>query len=199
MQYLQYEHPVKAVLSDSHTSIIAKFSKAATEAYERTHKRKITKITAGGVMAIRRCDVVATTFGPEAERLSLLITEFSYRGCNGSSTFGRPTPAKQRPRIESCIQDLLCINKFGPSERKGDNSMAKAGLEAFSSQVSDQGTVSYSSSPPIPVNHEAANSDGRLASQVEKTQGVNVDGPRTPAAADVTRKSRKDKVSKAFE
>ena len=203
MQYLEYEHPVKAILSDSYTSIIAKISKVATEAYEREHGRRITKLTAGGVMTIRRCEIVATTYGLEDEQLSLLITELSYRGSNGSPIFGRPIPITQRPGIAYCIRDLIVLKKAESSQYNEQSPRTRAERKRISSQVDDMATTfqtqAYSKSSQMSCPHETADSDREAASQAEKIQGVNIDGPKIPAAANLTRKSRIRNVSNGIE
>ena len=181
---------MKAVISDSYTSVVAKFSKAATDLYERkNHGRRITTITTGGIITICRCDIVATTYGPDSERLSLLITEFKYRGCGGSSTFGRPSPIEQRPEVEYCINDLieaknselnyknqqLSRRSFNAEEEIDDNNAV------FQTQASHMIDQSYCDVHiPRDVSDESH--------EAEKSRGVNSDGPRAPAAAKIAKK-----------
>ena len=185
---------MKAVMSDSHTSIVAKFSKAATDIYERNnHGRRLTKITAGGIITICRCEIVATTYGPDSERLSLLITEFVYRGCGGSSTFGHPSSIEQNPEVEDCVKDMIKAKNSETNYKNQQQSKKSHNAEEASSEVDDKNAVFQTQASHIT---DQLYCDSQLVHDVrdesheaENIRGVNSDGPRAPAVANVAKRS----------
>lgn len=176
------------MISDSHTSIVAKFSKVATDLYERNnHGRRVTKITTGGIISLCRCEIVATTYGPESERLSLLITEFKYRGCSGSSTFGRPEPIEQKPEVGYCIKGMIEAENSGANYRKEQQSRRAFNSEEALSEIDDKNAVFQTQASHI---RDQPYCDSQLTGglrdenhEAKKIRGVNSDGPRAPAAA----------------
>lgn len=179
---------MKAMISDSHTSIVAKFSKVATDLYEQSnHGRRITKITTGGIISLCRCEIVATTYGPDSERLSLLITEFKYRGCGGSSTIGRPEPIEQKPEVECYIKDMIEAKNSEANYRNQQQSKRAFNSEEALSEIDDKSAVFQTQASRIryqPYCDSQLTEDMRDENhEAEKIRGVNSDGPRAPTAA----------------
>ena len=177
---------MKAVLSDSKNHIIANFSKDATETYERNnHGRRITKSTTGGLLSIRRCELVATKYGRESEHLSLRITNFEYLGGNDSSKFGRPVSIVQNQGLSDSFQELLELKKEENAPRRQaqpENDLARSDSSQEHNGSPDFQTQSGAFATQLPTAHHAATHQ-RVSENIQTHRaGVNLEGPRAPGA-----------------
>lgn len=114
-QFVSYDNPVQAVLSDSYTRVRATFSSIAIQKFTDEKKRRITEETRGGVINIYDFELVATRHGPPHEHISLLITDFVYIGSGNSRTFGDPKPIEEDDRICKLLRELWAIQGDGTS------------------------------------------------------------------------------------
>lgn len=103
---MAFQDPIKAVLSDSYTSIEATFASSVVKAYFSKHGTRITKDTQGGVIGIAQYDIVATHLGPKQSSVTLLVRDFQFCGCAGQAAFGQPVRIQKRQRVELLVRQL---------------------------------------------------------------------------------------------
>ena len=105
-QFLTFDDPIQAVISDKTTSITATIASAAVEEFYRQHGRRVTENTRGCLIQLLQFEIVATHHGPPDDRLTLRIQEFKHIGCDGEGTYGNPRPIIKQDGIKQFLNEL---------------------------------------------------------------------------------------------
>ncbi|KAI9879517.1 MAG: hypothetical protein M1830_008310 [Pleopsidium flavum] len=152
IQFETYEDPIKALLSDSHSSIQATFASSAVKEYTAKHRRRITEQAKGAIIGISEYEIVATHLGPEQSSVTLLVQDLQFCGCQGSGTFGRPVPVERRHRASKLVRQLRELKSVEVLD------------SSHQSQKDDPTTPS-----PVRSQVEAVTSDGGSDAQENKS------------------------------
>ena len=119
-QFLTFDDPIRAVISDKTTSITATIASAAAEQFRRKYYKRITENTRGCLIQLLQFEIVATHHGPPDDRLTLRIQELHHIGCDGEGTFGIPRPIIKQDGIRQFLSELKAFRVRAPAKRVED-------------------------------------------------------------------------------
>ncbi|KAI9825843.1 MAG: hypothetical protein M1832_000783 [Thelocarpon impressellum] len=106
-EFLTYEDPIKAVLSDSFTVIECVFSPSGEKAFRQSHQgQRITQHTQGGNLALKWFNLLIPMTGTPMSKFRLLIHDCQYLGSGGSALFGRPIAIETRTGMAGIVRNL---------------------------------------------------------------------------------------------
>ncbi len=163
-QFLQYEPPIRAVLSDKEAQIEAVFSEEAVRAFEQSnYKKRITSETQGCLVKIHSCELVVWRRSA-SDTAFLMIEDCKCMGAAGSHIFGRPKSLLTLMSIQSKARSLLCCleqqarhphkEAAEPAQSASSTSESAASQRAFATQVPLSGRT-MTESADRPFRHAA--------------------------------------------
>lgn len=163
-------------------------AEAASRAYLKKARRRVTDGTLGGLMQIEDFEIVATHAGPRADRLSLLVKDFRILGSEGSGPFGNaPRP------IESIDQEEFGLQVKLKSFRELQKNTSQASTQdqpsnqalSFQSQASNRSELeleessqqAFATQMPYPGDAIPARSVARSGALAFNPQDSGLDQP----------------------
>lgn len=146
-QFLTFDDPTQAVLSDSHTRINASIAAVAVGRYERDERQSFSKGKIGGLIQILDFEIVATHLGPRSSNLTLYIKDFKSLGSDGSGGFGIPTAIERKDgdfgfRLVQRLKLLrahVAVSSQRPSAQRISSSTPSICSQASSESSGDEG------------------------------------------------------------
>ncbi|KAI1940430.1 hypothetical protein LOZ66_002024 [Ophidiomyces ophidiicola] len=103
--------PIEAVLSDSFSSINARFSDDSVARYVREKKAGIRVNTKGALIKITDFDVLVSRKSRSVPVILLYIRHFEVLGCEGTGMFGSPRHVSSYPTISALAKECQITQK----------------------------------------------------------------------------------------
>ena len=166
-QFVTYEEPIKAWVSDSITHLQVRFATSAAHRYGQETRKRLTQDSLGGILQITNFEILATHLGPRPSRLTILIKDFQSVGSDGSGGFGAPRALTDLPEVIKLLDRLQMLRSQGCAMAR-QNLIPGEGAEDRSSPLGTQSEPDYSS----PSDRSRLASQEIFATQVSSSRLV---------------------------
>ncbi|KAI9807847.1 MAG: hypothetical protein M1825_005152 [Sarcosagium campestre] len=108
LEFLSYESPVRAIISDSRISVHCVFSKTGESTFSKSHfDQRITKDTLHGLIQLQKFEVKISPRASNGGAICLIVHECVLVNVGGAKMYGRPMPIDTNPRVVYMLEDLV--------------------------------------------------------------------------------------------